>query len=600
MAEDVTYLAEELWTREIPINSSRGMIYDRNGKLIVGNELALSLASINRQIDDPESTAIKLARILDCDTSAILNHLTKNVSIELIKPEGRKISKSEVLKILAEDLDGIYIVSDSNRYYPYGTTLAQTVGFCGIDGEGLAGLEYKYNDYLESTDGSLQIYTDAKGHLMQDMTSLYESATPGMDLYLTIDLELQLIMDNIINNAIAKYDPDQVMGLMVSAKTGEVLAMTSYPYFDPANYQDYSAEVYNRILPIFYSFEPGSTFKFMTYSAGLEENLFTLNDPFYCCGYKIVEDRKIRCWKSGGHGSETYLTALENSCNPLFMTIAEKLGVERFYSYLEDYGFGKKTGIDLSGESTGILVDKSIAGPVELATMGFGQSNAVTPIQLVMASIACVTGDLLTPYILREVRTNSDEQIYENTKKVKRTVISDDTVSLMRYALESVVACGTGRNAFVEGARIGGKTGTAQKISDTGGYLANNYILSFLGIAPMNDPEIVCYIALDNPKNCIQYGGVIAAPIVGDVLEQSLTYLGIDRDYENQIEKKLRWGLDTTSYEVPNYIGLTKREIKQNGYYNIVYLGNGSKVISQSPSFGERINEGDTIMLYLG
>lgn len=601
LANKINPLADDLWSREIPIQSSRGIIYDRNGTVLVGNELAYTVASINKQVKDKENTAKTLSKILNTNYDSIYRHLSKKNSIEIIKPEGRRITANQAKEIIQSNLDGIYLTSDSKRYYPYGSTLGQVLGFCGIDMEGLSGIEYKYNDYLKSQNGSLSIYTDAKGNLMHDTTSIFTSSTPGMDIYLTIDINLQLIMDSIINNAIEKYNPDQVMGLMISAKTGEILAMTSYPYFEPSHYQDYESEIYNRILPIFYSFELGSTFKIFTYSVALELGLFDLNEFFYCGGSTIVADRKIKCWKSGGHGSQTFLEVIQNSCNPGFMELGRRIGIDNFYKYLDLYGFTSKTGIDLQGEAKGITMPKSNCGPVELATQSFGQTSAYTPIQLAMASIAAVNGGtLLKPYILKEIHTFSNDIIYQNKQKEKRKVISNKTSDLMKYALENVCALGTGRNAFIEGYRVGGKTGTAQKISTNGGYIQGEYILSFLGIAPMNNPEILCYLAIDNPKNVIQYGGTVAAPLVGEILEQSLNYLNIPRDYENQIEKNLRWFLDTPTYKVPNYIGKTKKEIKQNQFYKYQFYGEGNTVIYQSPNEGEKIKEGDTIMLYLG
>jgi stage V sporulation protein D (sporulation-specific penicillin-binding protein) len=295
------------------------------------------------------------------------------------------------------------------------------------------------------------------------------------------------------------------------------------------------------------------------------------------------------------------LEGIQNSCNVCFMELGRRLGVERFYEYLNKFGMTEKTGIDLSGEGSPIIVSKSNCGPVELATQAFGQSSAYTMIELAMASIAAVNGgNLLIPYVLKSISTHNDSLVFENDTKVKRTIISSKTSDLMKYALECVCALGTGRNAFLEGYRVGGKTGTAQVISSTGGYESGHYILSFLGMAPMNDPEILVFLAIDKPQNCVQYGGTIAAPLVGEIMEQSLTYLGIDRDYENQIEKNLRWFLDTPTYKVDNYIGKTKKEIKNTSFYNYVYYGDGDTVIYQSPDHGERIKEGDTIMLYMG
>ena len=327
----INILANELWKRDIPVQSSRGLIYDRNGTVIVGNKLAYTVASINRQVKNKEATAKTLAEILNCKTEDILAHLNKNNSLELIKPEGRRITDEQAKKINSLGLPGIYLTADSKRYYPYGSTLGQVLGFCGIDMQGLSGIEYQYNDYLTSQTGALSIYTDAKGNLMHDTTSVYKASTPGMNLYLTIDMNLQLILDGVINNAIAQYDPDQVMGLIVDTQTGEVLAMTSYPYFEPSHYQDYDPSIYNRILPIFYSFELGSTFKIFTYSVALELGLFDMNSFFYCGGSTTVADRKIRCWKAGGHGSQTFLEVIQNSCNPGFMELGRRIGTGTAY-----------------------------------------------------------------------------------------------------------------------------------------------------------------------------------------------------------------------------------------------------------------------------
>ena len=594
-------LAYDLWSREIPVSTSRGLILDRNGKVIVGNELCYTVCSINKQVKDKEKTARLLANILETNYDAIYKHLNKSNSIEIIKPEGRQINKEIADKIINLNLSGIYITCDSKRSYPYGEMLASVVGFCGKDYQGLAGIEYMYDEYLKNQKGSLYIYTDAKGNLMHNTKTLFKEPTPGMNVYLTIDIELQKIMDGVINKAIALYEPRQVMGLMVSAKTGEILAMTSYPYYDPSNYQAYDSSIYNRNLPIFNQFELGSTFKIITYAAALEENKFDLNEYIYCGGSRVVGDRKIRCWKSGGHGSQTMLEGIQNSCNVCFMELGERLGRDKFYEYLDIFGMTKKTGIDLQGEGTSIIVDKKICGPVELATQAFGQANAFTPIQLAMASISAVNGgELLKPYILKQLSDYNGVLKYKNERTVKNNTISNKTSDLMKYALECVCALGTGRNAFMSGRKIGGKTGTAQVISSTGGYEAGHYILSFLGMAPMNDPEILCYLAIDKPQNCVQYGGTVAAPLVGEIMEQSLTYLGIDRDYENQIEKNLRWFLDTPTYKVDNYIGKTKKEIKNTSFYNYVFYGDGDTVIYQSPDQGEKIKEGDSIMLYLG
>ena len=588
------------WTRDVHIEGKRGDIYDRNGKLIVGNSLSPSVAVIKRQIKDKDYVVKQLSSILDCDERLILKHIEKNVSVELIKPEGRRISKEQAEKIVNLNMDGVYVVGDTKRYYPYGDSLSHVLGFTGIDNQGICGIEYIYDDYLKGQNGNLSIYTDAKGHLMPDMVSYYNEASKGFDIYLTIDIDIQLIIENIIDEAVRQYSPEEMTILVEEPNTGEILAMASYPSFDPANWRNYPQEIYNRNLAIWKSFEPGSTFKIVTFSAGLEEGSFKLNDTFFDPGFRMVGGARIKDWKAGGHGTQTFKEVLQNSCNPGFMEIGFRLGKEKLFNYIHSYGFGEKSGIDLLGEAKGIVFKDSNIGPVELATSSFGQGNSSTPIQLTNAMSASINGgNLLTPYVLKKIVNELGDVVLENTPVVKRRVISENTSALMRHSLESVSALGTGRNAYVDGYRVGGKTGTAQKVGSNGQYMQGNYILSFLGAAPMNDPKAVVYLAIDNPKNTIQYGGVVAAPMVGEIFEQILPLLNVKKDYKNQIEKELRWFIDIPYYNVPNFININKSKIKPSPYYKYLYIGNGNIVIDQEPSVGERIPEGGTIILYL-
>ena len=601
LVDTIAPMAYDQWTRDIPIEGKRGNIYDRNGNLIVGNSLSPSVAVIKRQILDKELVVNNLSNILNCDREVILKHINKNVSVELIKPEGRRISKEQAEKIVSLNMDGVYVVGDTKRYYPYGDSLSHVLGFTGIDNQGIAGIEYIYNDYLKGANGELNIYTDAKGHLMPDMVSYYNESSQGFDIYLTIDINIQLIIENVIKEAVKQYNPEEMMILVEEPNTGEVLAMASYPSFDPRNWKDYSQKIYNRNLNIWKSFEPGSTFKIVTFSAGLEEKKIRLNDSFYDPGFRMVGGVRIKDWKAGGHGQQTFLEVLQNSCNPGFMEIGFRLGKEKLFDYIHNYGFGEKTGIDLLGEAKGIVFKESNVGPVELATSSFGQGNSATPIQLTNAMSASINGgNLMTPFVLKKIVNEVDDIVLEKTPIVKRKVISDNTSAIMRHSLESVGALGTGRNAYVDGYRVGGKTGTAQKVGPNGQYMQGNYILSFLGAAPMNDPKAVVYLAIDNPKNTIQYGGVVAAPMVGEIFEQILPLLNVKKDYKNQIEKELRWFIDTPYHTVPNFININKSKIKPSPYYKYLYIGNGNTVIDQEPSYGERIPEGGTIILYLG
>lgn len=598
-SKEIIEKAYDLWSRNIPVEGQRGIIYDRNGKPIVNNKLAPSVGVIPRQIENKEEVAQFLSEVLEVEYDEILRHITKNVSVEMIKPEGRKLTIEQAKKIIDKNYKGVYIVGDTRRNYLYDNYLAHVLGFVGIDNQGITGIEYIYDDYLMGSHGHSSYFTDAKGGALSQLYGIYEAPTKGMDIYLTIDIDLQILLERVLENTNARYQPDQMLGLMMNPKTGEILAMASYPSYDPENYQAYDQEIYNRNLPIWMSFEPGSTFKIVTFSAGLEEGVFKLDDTFYDPGYKMIGKTRIKDWKAGGHGLQTFLEVIQNSCNPGFMEIGERLGKERLFSYIEKYGFGKKTGVDLLGESTGIVFDLDNVGPVELATASFGQGNSVTPIQLVNATSAAINGGILyQPYVLKEVRMPiTNELIYEQKPKPIRRVISEETSKLMRYALENVVAKGTGRNAFIDGYRVGGKTGTAQKAVD-GVYLENNYILSFVGAAPMNDPKLVVYVAIDNPKNTIQYGGVVAAPIVKEIMQEALQILGIPKQ-KDQIEKDLRWGLDIRYYVVPDLIGKKKNELPPAIYYRYEFLGEGNVVKFQSPEPYEKIPEGSTILLYM-
>ncbi|XMB68098.1 penicillin-binding transpeptidase domain-containing protein [Mycoplasmatota bacterium zrk1] len=595
----ISELAIDLWERSIPIDGQRGNIYDRNGELIVGNKLSPSVAAINRQVSNKEETALFLAGVLNTSYEKIYDHLNKNVSIELIKPEGRKISSEQAREIVRANYPGIYVVGDTERFYPYDSYLAQVLGFTGIDNQGIAGIEYYYENFLIGKDGGLKIVTDAKGNYMHDIVGNYEYPNKGLDVYLTIDIGVQMVMERVIENAVARYSPDQMLGLAMNPKTGEIYAMASYPTFEPGNYQSYPQEIYNRNLPIWMSYEPGSTFKIITYAAGLEEGVFTLDETFNDPGFYMVDGARLKDWKKGGHGTQTFLEVIQNSCNPGFVEIGLRIGEEAFFKYVNDFGFGSRTGVDLLGESTGIVFNPEVIGPVELATSAFGQGNSVTPIQLVTAASAAVNGGILMqPYILDSVGYGDMEEIvFRNEPTVKRQVISSQTSDIIRYALENVVAKGTGRNAFIDGYRVGGKTGTAQKVGPNGTYMDGNYILSFLGIAPMNDPELVVYLAIDNPKNTIQYGGVVAAPLVKEVLQEALPLLGIEKQ-DNQIDREVRFWIDTPFYDVKNYIGMSKQDVSRSPFYNVEIKGDGEEIVAQIPIQGERILEGGTIVLY--
>jgi len=598
--EDLNEKANNLWIRNLPIEAERGRILDRNGVVLADNLTTTGLVLVPNQIVDKEYAARKLAEILNVSYEEMYSHVSKKTSIERVHPEGRRMDEAVSEEINALNLEGVYTLKESKRYYPFDTQLSHVLGFVGIDNQGLSGLELYYDHYLTGSNGSVKYYSDARGQKL-DLSEIYEQPTNGIDVYLTIDHQIQTIMERELTNVMLKYNPDSIFALAMNPNTGEILGMASSPTFSSENYQDYEPEIFNRNLPIWMSLEPGSTFKIITLAAALEEGVIELeHELFHDSGSITVESARIKCWKHGGHGTQTFLEVVENSCNPGFVTMGKRVGAEKLYDYIDDFGFLEKTGIDLNGESKGIMFSRSRFGPIEHATTSFGQGISVTPIQLVTGVSAAVNGgDLYQPYIAKMfVESKTNEIIKINKDVFKRQVISEETSNLVRYALESVVAKGTGKNAYIEGYRVGGKTGTAQKVKD-GRYMDGNYILSFVGIAPMNNPQIVVYVGVDNPKGVVQYGGVVAAPIVGRIIEDSLMVLGIERQ-EDQIQKEINY-FHSPYYDVEDVEGLTVSEaIKKLSKFRIEYSGEGKYVIKQSPEAGIRLELGSTIRLYRG
>lgn len=598
--DKLSSLAESLWSRELPIKADRGEIVDRNGEVLATNITTVSLVVVPGQIDDAEAVARDLSDILGTDYQDMLKHVTKSTSIERVHPEGRGLDYDIAEQIDALGYDGVYLLKESKRYYPYGTVLSHVLGYVGIDNQGLSGIELYYDEYLTGADGAIKYFSDGKGNKLE-LTEVYEAPTSGITLQLTIDIDLQLAIENELDNAVSKYNPEQAMILAMDPDTGEILAMASRPTFDSNNYGNYATEIINRNLPIWMTYEPGSTFKIITLSAALEEQTINLfEDTFTDTGSINVDGATIHCWKAGGHGTQTMLEVVENSCNPGFVRIGQTLGVETLMSYIDAYGFGDKTGIDLNGESTGILFDIDKMGPVELATTSFGQGISVTPIQQVRAVSAAINGGkLYTPYIVGAfLESETDSLIEKIEPEMTREVISEETSSLVRYALESVVANGSGKNAYIENFRVGGKTGTAQKV-ENGSYLDGNYILSFMGFLPADDPEIVVYVAIDNPKGVTQYGGVVSAPIARNVMLSAIDILDIEPRSDG-MAKEYTW-LDKKYSILPNVVGMSREEAtKTLKNFKIEYSGDGDTVIYMSPNAGYYVAEGETIMLMLG
>lgn len=591
-------LANSLWSRNLPILADRGKITDRNGVVLADNITTTSLVVVPVQIKNKEEVAKNLASILNTDYLNIYSHLTKHTSIERIHPEGRRLSYDVAEKIRVLNYDGVYLLKESKRYYPYKEMLSHVIGYVGIDNQGLSGIELLYDKYLKGTDGGIKYYSDGKG-LRLNMSEVYDKPVSGNNIALTIDVRVQEVIERELDNVVTKYNPENALIMVMNPNTGEIIAMSSRPNFDPNNYQSYDIEAINRNLPIWMSYEPGSTFKIITLASAINEgkvNLFT--DTYYDGGSISVENAKIKCWKAGGHGAETFLNVVENSCNPGFVVLGQRLGTELLYDYLNKFGFGEKTGIDLNGEAKGIMFSLDKMGPVETATTSFGQGISVTPIQQIRGVSAAVNGgNLYTPYIVRSIsESETNEMIVLNKPKLVRQVISEETSNLVRYALESVVANGTGKNAYIENYRVGGKTGTAQKVSN-GRYMVGNYILSFIGIFPADKPDYVVYVAVNNPKGVTQYGGTVAAPIAKNVLLSLIDIMG----YEVTPSDKTReytW-LDEKYKYVPSVVGMDLDSAKKmlKGF-KIEYAGTGTKVGYQEPQ-NRWVKETGIVKLYL-
>ncbi|MEK5079977.1 penicillin-binding transpeptidase domain-containing protein [Solibacillus sp. FSL W7-1436] len=599
--DKLTELAKTNWDREIPFTSERGEITDRNGKLIVTNELAPTLYFMPTQNENIEEAANQIAEVLKLDAKNLYEKMNSKSYLVKLAPEAKNISYEQAVKIQELKIDGLYSGVDYDRSYPYGNLLSRLVGFTGYDSQGLAGIEYQYDKLLTSKDAAIKLFTDAKGKALPHVNDEWREGKQGATVGLTIDVEVQKVIERELSQAMTKYNAEQALAIAMNPKTGEILALSSYPTYDPSKFEEVESSIYNRNLPVWMTYEPGSTFKIITLSAAVEENVVDLEkDTFFDKGYTMVEGVRLRCWKRDGHGEETFLQVVENSCNPGFIELGQRVGADKLMKYIKDFGFGKTTGSNIAGEASGILFSEEAFGPVEHATTSFGQGISVTPIQQVQAVSAAVNGGkLFTPYVVSKVyNPESGEVVIENKPTLKRNVVSEETSKIVRDALESVVANGSGRAAYRDGLRIGGKTGTAQKV-ENGRYKDGDYIVSFIGFAPANDPEVVVYVAVDSPKGELVFGSTIVAPIVGQIIEDIAPILGIEKDREGQLEKQYRWG-DELTERVPDLVGVSVNEIMELEYpYQIKVHGEGETVKAQLPEPESVLELDGTIHLYL-
>ena len=529
--------AEALHERERDIKAARGEIIDCNGTVLATNKTVCTISVIHSQIKDPERVIRSLSELLDMDEEAVRKRVEKVSSIERIQTN---VEKEIGDKIRDLELAGVKVDEDFKRYYPYHELASTVLGFTGGDNQGIIGLEVKYEDWLAGTDGKILTVTDARGVELDKIAEDRLEPVPGKTLQLSMDYNIQMYAQQMAEKVMEEKQADGVSIILMNPSNGELYAMVNVPEFDlddpftlpqgtvgltEEEKQDALNQMW-RNRSINDTYEPGSVFKVVTAAACLEEGVVTTQDQFHCPGYYVVEDRRIRCHKIGGHGSETFVQGIQNSCNPVFINIGLRLGVDRFCDYYEQFGLLGNTGVDLPGEASTIMHQRKNIGQVELATMSFGQSFQVTPIQMATTFSSIINGgNRVTPHFGKRV-LDQDGTVAEtfSDKKGKR-ILSEETSATMRALLESVVSEGGGKNAAVEGYRIGGKTATSQTLPRS----ANKYISSFVGFAPADDPQILGMCIIYNPQG-VYYGGTIAAPVIGKIFENILPYLGIEKE----------------------------------------------------------------------
>ena len=538
-AEYYQELAQDLHEREREIKAARGEIVDRNGVVLATNRTVCTISVIHSQIEDADLVTEVLCSELGLEEDKVREKVEKVSSMEKIQTN---VDKETGDRIREYDLAGVKVDEDYKRYYPFDDLASRVLGFTGGDNQGIIGLEVKYEDYLKGTNGTILTVTDARGVELDGVAEDRIEPVAGETLQVSLDYNMQAYCQQAAENVMVEKQAEAVSILLMNPQNGEIYAMVNVPEFDLNNPYDLNTGVDEESLSdeelqgqlnqmwrnrcINDTYEPGSTFKIITASACLEEGVVSLDDTFVCPGYRIVEDRKIRCHKVGGHGQETFVQGIQNSCNPVFMDIGLRLGADRFYDYFEKFGLLKLTNVDLPGEAGTIMHKKEDIGTVELATMTFGQSFQVTPIQMAVTVSSIINGGTrVTPHVGTAVLDENGEKVKTFDYDTEKGVVSEETSETMQMLLESVVSEGSGKNAYIEGYSIGGKTATSQTLPRS----ANKYISSFIGFAPADDPQILGIVIIHDPKG-VYYGGTIAAPVLRDIYDNVLPYLGIEKN----------------------------------------------------------------------
>ncbi|MBT9172344.1 MAG: Stage V sporulation protein D [Syntrophomonadaceae bacterium] len=594
LAGELEAKAWEQWNRGVPARAPRGAIFDREGRLMAGSAGAESVVALPAQITDKGKTARLLAPVLGIEEEQIYRLVNKsNFSVYL----KRLVDEETAQAVRRLELDGITFSQEPRRFYPHGRLASQLLGFVGIE-QGWGGIELTYDEELRGRDGRIEFQADGRGRQIPQGIQRFIPPEDGSDLFLTIDQTIQFIVEREMDRVMMELEPKSIMAVALDPRSGEVLAMAARPDFDPNRFAEFPKETW-QISPISNTFEPGSTFKLVTLAAALEEGKFRAEEAFYCSGSITVAGRRMGCWTRyrGGHGAIDFTGVVLGSCNPGFVTLGQRIGAERLLQYVRSFGFGERTGIDAPGEGRGLLFTPQQFGPVEAATTTFGQGVSVTPIQQVAAIAAIANGGyLMRPYLVREIRTREGKVLSRKEPEMVRRVVSTRTAREVARIMELVITEGSGRNAYLEGYTIAGKTGTAQKVGPGGRYVEGEYILSFVGFAPLDEPRFLLYVAVDAPQRGPQWGSQVSAPMFRKIIGDVLKYLGV-------APSRAEAGAAPDMVVVPDLLNLTLAEASERlepAGLLVRLVGSGGVIRNQTPKPGARVPLHTQILVYLG
>lgn len=608
--ENLQNRALSQWTRSFTVTAKRGEIVDVNGKVLAQSASAVTITAspadvVGKETDDPEAkeerirvTAQKLAEVLDMEYQEVYDKITDTSKSTVRLARQVKLEIGDAIR--AANLKGISVTEDTVRAYPMGDFLTQVIGFCTVSGEGQEGLEKSLDKYLKGTDGRIVSEIDSRGRKMETGEEEYIEPENGYTVKLTVDYVIQAIMEKVCEQALEENGAKSVQAVMMNVKTGEILGMVNEPDFDlnspPRNDLTELASLMRNSC-VQDAYEPGSTFKILTTALALENGVTSVEDTFYCKGYEIVDGDKISCWRSGNpHGSQTLKDAVANSCNPVFINLALRMGIDTFYDGLYSFGIGQEVPIDLPGATSGQMIAYKYVKDVDIARVAFGQSVSVSPVQLLTACAAAVNGgELLTPHVVKEILNDDGEIVESYEKQVRGNPISEETSATVRELLENAVENGGGRNAYIPGYRIGGKTGTAQKYVN-GKVSSDVHICSFIGFAPMDDPEIGLLLIVDEPSVRPDYGSTVAAPYARMILEETLKYMGVEPEYDEGEEE-----LASSTAQVPNVEGRSisdASDLMADAGLRVMVDGIGETIVDQLPAAGAEVPAGSLVVLY--